>query len=107
MTWRPAIGTATHCGSCHARIPEGVLLAVFRVVAAARDLPRCQDCASAMGYPLPADPSIEPLPTPQPSLIPLPREADVVTQGQLDARRAKRVAALDRWKQRQAMGAAL
>lgn len=99
MKWE-TVSVPVTCGcGCGQEIPTGHPVAVF-----SSGSKRTVDCAARMGFPFDGD--LAPAPfdqVEQPSLVaPMQRLANVVTQGELDDRRARRATALERWKARKA-----
>lgn len=85
------------CG-CGTEIPVGAPVAVFR-----NGNKRSQSCAAGLSFHFDGDLFVSFDRLPQPSLVAPVRQQNVVTTGELDARRAKRATALERWKARRAL----
>lgn len=104
MTWEtfrmPTIcrGAGPSGAGCGTVIAPGEPVAVFSGGAH----PRCQPCAAAMGFAFDGDLFVSFTGLPQPSLHTPERLANVVTQDELDARRARRATAAARWEARRA-----
>jgi len=89
------------CGSCTGRIAAGApLFAIYPGGLQGRRLIRCEPCGVRLTGTRPDDQIAADTTAPQPSFVPLERLPNVVSEADLEARRAAAVARVERWRQR-------